>query len=148
MVTDRKMPPESAPLGHIAMTAVEKITSSEPRYIATNPDKLGVAYFGCITKEGRSSFKVETEKLFGGQKIGPETDEAQMRVAMELIAREMMEMRKVLLWKCLGHLVTGDIGKDPAVTKFVAETVHMPQKPELVTPDDFHQMNCLRNGLN
>ncbi len=120
--------------------AVARITASEPRFIATDTDKDGIAYYGCVTKEGRERFRVESDMMHVRFGISEKSTPAELTIAHELINREMVEMRKVLLWRCLKHLVTGDVGKHPDVTGFVAQVIYTPQKPELVTPDDFHQM--------
>lgn len=122
------------------MTPEEAIITSEPEFIATDTDKNGIAYYGCSTVHGRFGFKVEADKMHAKHHLTAKSSEADIRIAKELIDREMLEMRKVLLWNCIGHLVTDEVGKQPSVMKFVAETLYTPSKPRLVTRKKFEQM--------
>ena len=118
-------------------TKIETLLASKPYYVMCGPDIEGNAMYGCVTDEGRKSFHVTEDTLFGGYP-GETASESATKEWRHDCAKRMGMLRGNLLYACIGRLAdTPEIQKDPRVGEFIWRTIHNSGEPVQLDKEEF-----------
>lgn len=121
------------------MTTEEKtlrLLASDPQFAMAGPDGKGNTLYGCITKEGKSSYVVAEDSMFSGFPGDMASVEATASWRKS-IATRMGQLRGGLLWNCVGKLRTPEMEGDQRVQEFLWRAIHGSGEPVKFTIEEF-----------